>query len=472
MARIGSIFFDLPGEGGQSMGQTFEQIFSQLRKELEEAAGKSIMVFGKIGKAAKNSISDFVKQVNSSVNGTLRKVSGTYKRSVMSFDQLNRLVKNSGSSTVINRNAQALKSMEEAFAKLQKIGQDVNEKVLEPITQWGKEKATDTMNRLKDAFSRLVGNQKQELKDYSSVWDLLKEKTQSWAAALEPTREATAQLGQSLRDGSLDADQMVQYLRTLGQESSNAVGKLLGLGSAAKNSWNGVADVWGESEHWFARVVTNPLEQRFGTLWSYIKAQADTGWQGTKALFSDAGGFFERTFGDAWRKVGKVFSQQGEVGAQIQTGVLTGFKAAVNGLIDGVNRVVTVPFGGLNEMLGKLQGIKIGNLQPFSFLSWRATVPKIPHLAHGAVLPANKPFLAMVGDQRHGTNIEAPLSTIQEALTLALEDHTSANMAGHAATVEVLRQILQAVLGIQIGDEVIAAAYDRYRGKMSVVSGR
>ena len=472
MAKIGSIFFDLPGEGEQTMGQTFEQIFSQLRKELEAAAGESIMILSKMGKDAKTRIRNLVKLVDGSVDSTLRKVSGVFRRSLMSFDQLNRLVKNSGSSTAISRNTQALKSMEDAFAKLKKIGQDVNEKVLEPITKWGNEKATDTMGRLKEAFSRLFGSQKQELKDYSSVWDQLKQKTQGWAAALEPTREATAKLGQSLRDGSADANQMVQYLRTLGSESGNAVGKLLGLGSAAQNSWSNVVDVWGESEHWFARVVTNPLEQRFGTLWSYIQSQADTGWQGTKALFSDAGGFFERTFGDAWRKVGNVFSQQGEVGSQIQTGVLTGFKTAVNGLIDGVNKVVTIPFGGLNEMLGKLQGIKIGNLQPFSFLSWRATVPKIPHLAHGAVLPANKPFLAMVGDQRHGTNIEAPLSTIQEALTLALEDHTNANMAGHAATVEVLRQILQAVLGIQIGDEVIAAAYDRYRSKMSVVNGR
>lgn len=41
----------------------------------------------------------------------------------------------------------------------------------------------------------------------------------------------------------------------------------------------------------------------------------------------------------------------------------------------------------------------------------------VPALASGAVLPANKPFLAMVGDQRNGTNIEAPLETIKQALS-------------------------------------------------------
>lgn len=40
---------------------------------------------------------------------------------------------------------------------------------------------------------------------------------------------------------------------------------------------------------------------------------------------------------------------------------------------------------------------------------------EIPKLATGAVLPANREFLALVGDQKHGTNIEAPLDTIRQA---------------------------------------------------------
>lgn len=40
----------------------------------------------------------------------------------------------------------------------------------------------------------------------------------------------------------------------------------------------------------------------------------------------------------------------------------------------------------------------------------------IPHLATGAVIPPNAPFMAMLGDQRNGTNIEAPLDTIKQAV--------------------------------------------------------
>ena len=39
----------------------------------------------------------------------------------------------------------------------------------------------------------------------------------------------------------------------------------------------------------------------------------------------------------------------------------------------------------------------------------------IPRLATGAVIPANKEFLAVLGDQKHGTNVEAPLDTIKQA---------------------------------------------------------
>ena len=42
--------------------------------------------------------------------------------------------------------------------------------------------------------------------------------------------------------------------------------------------------------------------------------------------------------------------------------------------------------------------------------------PQIPYLAQGAVIPANREFLAVLGDQKHGTNVEAPLETIKQAL--------------------------------------------------------
>ena len=92
-------------------------------------------------------------------------------------------------------------------------------------------------------------------------------------------------------------------------------------------------------------------------------------------------------------------------------------------------------------------------------------------LAQGAVLPPNQPFLAMVGDQKRGTNIEAPLETIQEAVALVMDDMISSNTAGQEAMLAVLREILSAVLGIQIGDDVLAQAVERSQRKMAILRG-
>ena len=45
---------------------------------------------------------------------------------------------------------------------------------------------------------------------------------------------------------------------------------------------------------------------------------------------------------------------------------------------------------------------------------------EIPALASGAVIPPNRKFLAVLGDQKSGTNVEAPLSTIKQAVMEAL----------------------------------------------------
>lgn len=44
----------------------------------------------------------------------------------------------------------------------------------------------------------------------------------------------------------------------------------------------------------------------------------------------------------------------------------------------------------------------------------------IPALASGAVIPPNQKFLAVLGDQKSGTNVEAPLSTIKQAVMEAM----------------------------------------------------
>ena len=109
--------------------------------------------------------------------------------------------------------------------------------------------------------------------------------------------------------------------------------------------------------------------------------------------------------------------------------------------------------------------------ETFGFNIKTLTAPQIPLLAQGAVLPPNKPFLAMVGDQKHGTNIEAPLSTIQEAVAAVMGEQVTAMMAGFEALVEENRLLRQVVENIELGDTTIGQSANRYLQKMAIVRG-
>lgn len=102
--------------------------------------------------------------------------------------------------------------------------------------------------------------------------------------------------------------------------------------------------------------------------------------------------------------------------------ILGGIEAFVNGVINGINKMISAVNGlhfDLPDWLpvvgGKSLGFKIPQLGNVS----------IPKLAQGAVIPPNQEFLAMLGDQKHGTNIEAPLETIMEALANVLDARES-----------------------------------------------
>lgn len=145
-------------------------------------------------------------------------------------------------------------------------------------------------------------------------------------------------------------------------------------------------------------------------------------------------------------------------------------KNMANGIIGIVNKIIDA----INSLFHiQFKGLKIGGVQIIPKIDTRLlNIPKIPMLAQGAVIPPNREFMAILGDQRHGTNIEAPLETIQEAVAAVMAEYESSNLAGHEATAEILRQILSAVLGIEVGDTTIGQAANRYNEKMAIVRGR
>lgn len=97
-----------------------------------------------------------------------------------------------------------------------------------------------------------------------------------------------------------------------------------------------------------------------------------------------------------------------------------------NGIISSVNQTNTHVADYTEFLIGQLEdSMKPGE----DYYKKKAAIRKlksftVPYLASGAVIPPNAPFTAVLGDQKHGTNVEAPLETIKQALREVLGSGT------------------------------------------------
>lgn len=175
-------------------------------------------------------------------------------------------------------------------------------------------------------------------------------------------------------------------------------GVVAAIGTAVvviKDNWTQISMAWNEA-------MTN-LQTWGINAWTSIK----NAWNGAKAWFSNnvttpiANGF--RTF--------------------VNT-VIGFFEGLANGAINGINSIIRA-FNRISFSIPDwVPGIG-GKSWGFSL----ATYPNItlPRLANGAVFEGNNPYLAIVNDQKHGVNVESPLSTIVEAMMIALKSSNFAD---------------------------------------------
>ena len=173
-----------------------------------------------------------------------------------------------------------------------------------------------------------------------------------------------------------------------------AVALIVGL---VIQNWNTICAVLGQVGDWIYKNVIKPIADFFTGLWNGIK-------DGVSSV---------------WNFILNAFSKGGQIFNGLKDGIVNVFKAIVNTLITGINKIIATPFKTINGLLNTIRSVNIPviNVKPFKGL-WAKNplpVPKIPKLATGTVIPPRQEFMAILGDQKHGTNIEAPLDTIKQA---------------------------------------------------------
>lgn len=152
----------------------------------------------------------------------------------------------------------------------------------------------------------------------------------------------------------------------------------------------------------------------------------------------------------------------------MKTAVLNTFNALKNGLKTPINAILgfveTFANGivrAVNRVINALNNLQIDVpdwvTDKFGISSFGFSIPtlsevSIPRLATGTVIPPNKEFMAILGDQKHGTNIEAPLDTIVDAFNKAGGNRTDEELALLRQQNDLLSQILYKGLSISSRD--------------------
>lgn len=220
--------------------------------------------------------------------------------------------------------------------------------------------------------------------------------------------------------------------------------------------------------------IKDTISQKWSSLKSFLSAPFKA--IGTAINSLKLGDKFQKikdTISKKWSNLKSILSSPFDAIVTKISGIAGKIKTAWK---SGINSVITI----LNKFIRWLNDTLSFTIPPITVLGKTifagkditlANIPQIPYLAQGAVIPPNAPFMAMLGDQRHGTNIEAPLSTIQEAVASVMNDNIAAMMVGFEALLEENRLLRQVVEGIEVGDSVIGEAVTRYNRKMSVIKG-
>ena len=184
----------------------------------------------------------------------------------------------------------------------------------------------------------------------------------------------------------------------------------------ASNTWDGIKNVFSTVGNWFHEKVISPVGDFFSGMWGKLKKGAKDAWDGIKNVFSTVANFFGDIFSKAWKKVKDIFSTGGKIFDGIKDGIVNAFKTIVNAIITGINKVIALPFKGINWALNKIKSIDILGLKPFDWID-TISVPQIPKLAKGGI--TNGATLAEIGEA--GREMVLPLEANTQWMDLLAE---------------------------------------------------
>lgn len=208
--------------------------------------------------------------------------------------------------------------------------------------------------------------------------------------------------------------------------------------------------------------IKNAVVAAWNWLDSFTQGFLSDIWNSIKQIFGGIVDFIAGVFtGDwqrAWSGIQNIFSGIWNGLVAIAKAPINAIIALINGAIDAINWVIN----GINSLSFDLPDWLGGAHIGFNI----GTIGKIPYLAQGAVIPPNREFMAVLGDQRNGRNLEAPEDLIRKIVR---------EESGGSEVVSLLQAILEATRAgrkMYVDKKVLAETAKDGINDMTIAAGR
>lgn len=182
-----------------------------------------------------------------------------------------------------------------------------------------------------------------------------------------------------------------------------------------KQTWNAIVnsikDAWNMFITWL-QSKSPVLAAFFQTVGKLVSDLYNSVKDILKGIVDFVVGVFTGDWTKAWEGVKEIFKG-------IWNGIVAIIEAAINFIIDGINLLISA----LNTIHFEIPDwVPIIGGKSFGISIPLVSQVALPRLAEGAVIPPNREFMAVLGDQKSGTNIETPLETMVQAFKQAMNE--------------------------------------------------
>ena len=203
-------------------------------------------------------------------------------------------------------------------------------------------------------------------------------------------------------------------------------GALSIIKSIISTAWNAIKAL--------TSTIWNAIKKTLSGLWNSLKSTASTVFNAIKTKVVGVWDSVKNKTSKTWENVATFVSNKVEA---IKNAITNKFnaardavKSAFEGIVDFIKAPINQAISIVNNAVGMINNAIGGIESAFSFGPWtvptpfgsktigfHATFPRIgtiPYLASGAVIPPRSEFLAVLGDQKKGNNLEAPESLLRQ----------------------------------------------------------